>query len=744
MYNKAIVFLFTLLLISSLTIIFASDLNSDLNLDANNGLNLDLNVDTNLDSNILIVENDDFDLNVDVNIVTDSNVIDNNVIQDQNVLDQNIINELVPFDIQVQDINLFADPDENITYISSCPESTISNYFDENIVLNADLTKATSDPCFNLNNVHADTNFLNIDCNGYDINSERLFYLENSDLNYILFRNCNFNFSSFYSRILFFDNNSNVRKYYILDSNISGSPAIYYTASSYYSKDVLDFNLLGSSFFGTESFFHFYISDANEITVSNFNINTNYSMTHLFNFSGSRTIDKINIIDSNISHPYLFAMSPGDGSNRNYDINFFNSNIINYNTMYISRFIYSYADLNHIGLHNLNLNRYVNNNYVNYLISGNYSDFSYNSLLLDTVTISNFNNSNFVYFTGVNSDMNFDLNIINSDINLYTANYGIYVGADHKFNHFNMNIEDSNVYGLKLQRLSNEDTTNPIITITSSNIVDMNIEDSNFTLDSLFDITDSNVTGLIYNNLFKDMNLDNDFINLFGNTDISNLDFNTQLTSDSDKRHNIMINEIGNYIGGNLWHDENGDNLCSSDSDDYNGICDLPQNISVTGDDINDSLPLISYGFGLTRCPEENTLSFFGQEFILASDLTKETDDPCFDLNDVHADTNFLNIDCNGHTISAGGVFDLTNSDLNYITFRDCDFELVAFNNYANLFQDYNSNINYYDILDSNFDCDSYCYIYNSSWKFDKQSMDFNLFGSYLIAMLGSFIILTI
>jgi hypothetical protein len=102
-----------------------------------------------------------------------------------------------------------------------------------------------------------------------------------------------------------------------------------------------------------------------------------------------------------------------------------------------------------------------------------------------------------------------------------------------------------------------------------------------------------------YNNIFRNVDLDVNFIGEYNNN-IDQIILNSDLNQYKNQRLKIFDDD-SNYIGGNLWLDSEGDNLCSSDSINPRGICDSEISVIVydanleTYETVDDNYPLIEY-----------------------------------------------------------------------------------------------------------------------------------------------------
>jgi hypothetical protein len=227
----------------------------------------------------------------------------------------------------------------------------------------------------------------------------------------------------------------------------------------------------------------------------------------------------------------------------------------------------------------------------------------------------------------VNTDINylngFDLNIVgigNDDQFIGAIVFGALID-----NQIDINLSGSSFYSGDHSTLCSmkftENAVYNIINISNfdaSNYITMWISDANV-LDGVVDIntinlfdSDINSWALLYvdenaildefnayNNIFRDVNID---VNYFGqyNNNIGEINLNSILDENKSNRLKLL-NDDSNYVGGNLWLDSEGNNLCSPDSSNPKGICDNSLSFIVFDSNTHnyseavDYYPLIAY-----------------------------------------------------------------------------------------------------------------------------------------------------
>jgi hypothetical protein len=552
------------------------------------------------------------DLNLDVfnsyfYTVGDSESFSIYVLQDSNFKDI-FVNSFFDFNLypswKITEFTIFVD---NNTYFDNL------YFYDVNIPNGGSEYNNTSSPIlflslFNLEN--KDLNIFLTDCdfntNFYFIKGSNLF-----DIN-LFFNNLNydnelsFEFGTIDLDIYLSDSNLNLYGDYLYDANINfyGNNSTLDFSSRYYNYGnhtinlgLYDFNLITSRIFYSQ-----YGSNGS-VSVIDCNVfSTDYdlftfldSVNYDLNFYGTQFVEYIdflvlnaytfgnklfNIYNLNFSSESSGLISSYN-SNQSNILNFYDSNINirnsliddyedSNNVFYLS---FNNTDVNYLLLRDLNyldLNRSIldlnNNSNVNYIIFEN------------LIVNSNSSFDNLFNFENINDNF-IDINFYNSIINLNDTNNLFY-------------IEDSNINELNIYDFNNSYTNNSNngLVLNDSNIFNLNIQDSIFYLDSVAYVdVNSNLSALIYNNIFYDYNYDNAFVFNYG---ITNIDFNNNLEDNNLKREQIISDDY-NLIGGNLWLDSLGNYLCAYDYNE-DGICD--NNKSILFSDLSyvyDYYPLV-------------------------------------------------------------------------------------------------------------------------------------------------------
>lgn len=283
--------------------------------------------------------------------------------------------------------------------------------------------------------------------------------------------------------------------------------------------------------------------------------------------------------DINISYGNIFFQI-------NSDINFIN--------ILDSNVLFNNGNLFYLDLINDSINFNFSNSYFykNYITTPRVFTFSSNSKINNFIVRNmNFNKvGDLFYFTG-NTDLNyikiFDSNFIFSNYILYTYNFSDLF--------LDLNFLNSNFY---------MNNNNFAYNFNNSIINNLQIHDGNYHYDALlYANSSSSINAKIYLNIFQDFNIihnyEHDFIVCDGTC---NLDFNNTLEENEIERATILDDD-SSYIGGNLWLDVDGNNICDiyalNDTLEPYGICDSSLIIFGTDKNYYDYYPLITYDDGL-------------------------------------------------------------------------------------------------------------------------------------------------
>ncbi len=202
---------------------------------------------------------------------------------------------------------------------------------------------------------------------------------------------------------------------------------------------------------------------------------------------------------------------------------------------------------------------------------------------------------------------------LNSTVNVTTADFvreltnSTYTSQDWNFSGSDINLSTgSNLFDVTSAIFSSDFNISELVVTSLAepvfrfgadvNVESFNITDSNFYLDQFITMVENSshvFGGTIYNNIFKDIDLDTIFV--FDNSEFFLADFNTALNENNQSKRAIWLNDDSNATGGNLWLNGSGTNQCTTDSVEPYGICDHNNSIILSVGYLYDYLPLVAY-----------------------------------------------------------------------------------------------------------------------------------------------------
>ncbi len=280
-------------------------------------------------------------------------------------------------------------------------------------------------------------------------------------------------------------------------------------------------------------------------------------------------------------------------------------------------------DLNDLNIFDILVGDTGNANIITSLYS-NYNDVTINNLNSEGTKLTILQNidSNFNYFNVFDSyfdtkaalfffveyyDDFLDINFYNSQIIIINNNPISFYDAEGLFSNSIDYLEISNL---------DLNTDENIFSLNNTTIGELILTDSNIYFNNSYasfgDIdSDSNIqSGSIYNNIFS---ANFEYVAYADANNLFNVDFNTVLTEDQTKR-SAILDDDANYIGGNLYLDENGNNALFEDCTEYlyPGIFDCSLDLGMsTGESIFDYYPLVEYS--LNYLPD---ISVYGYDYL--------------------------------------------------------------------------------------------------------------------------------
>jgi len=280
------------------------------------------------------------------------------------------------------------------------------------------------------------------------------------------------------------------------------------------------------------------------------------------NFDGNTIIKAVN---SNVKNLII-----RDLNNYNLIFDFSDANII--------------ADQNDFGIE-------IVNSDLNYL-QVNVANADFNSDGSSLITLNN-SDANYLDLNVQNPIFDFGnfLELKNLDSNGLNVNFNnLEISVGNVIVVYDSNVNDLNVYNLYLA-----DSDTVLQTNGAGEITNFRLYDSNLTFKSLFDLN-APFEGIVYNNYLVDNDWDNNNIIIRVGIQDENveLDFNVTLEQDVDVRE-VILTDDSSYYGGNYWLDENQEEVCTRDSLNPKGICDLDVNINNDNSRWVDYLPLVYY-----------------------------------------------------------------------------------------------------------------------------------------------------
>ncbi len=239
----------------------------------------------------------------------------------------------------------------------------------------------------------------------------------------------------------------------------------------------------------------------------------------------------------------------------------------------------------------------------------------YNILTVENLVSNDSEATELTFLQNIDSNFNY-INFFNSQLNQKSAIL-FFVSYNDNFldlNFFNTNIKtinnnpitfyDADLFtnSIDYLEISNLDlnTDENMFNLSSTTIGELIFTDSNIffnnSLASFMDLdVDSNVqSGSIYNNIFS---ANFEYVAYADANNLFNVDFNTNLQENQLKR-SIILDDDANYIGGNLYLDENGNNALALDCNvsEFIGIYDCSLDLGMsTGEYIYDYYPLVEY-----------------------------------------------------------------------------------------------------------------------------------------------------
>lgn len=410
----------------------------------------------------------------------------------------------------------------------------------------------------------------------------------NTDVNYLKFTDLNLNLTQFTTGdfLLRFTNTSDMNFIDFLNTSVTQDSGTSFVQLDNLTDDSIDLNF-GDANVDLSMVYLLYTSNANIGTATVRDLNYTGTFSASLFYISETDVNVLNFFDSVVNDNSGILGMFKNNNDSEVDLNFSGTSL---NLSSASGAFVEFADTNQgtVNVYNVDLTSsgliafYVLDNV------GGAGPLPPESVPPTDVNTINIFDSNFVFdgnwfvFSENITDAELDMNFSRSDVNIYTA------GAFY--------FDDSNyTTGFSIYSLTTSQTDANFFTFTNTYIVDLNIADSNFSLDNFADVNaDANVQGgTISNNKFWDSNTSNTFI--YADTERFNADFNSILEENYSKRILWLSADDTNNVGGNLWVDSTGDNLCGVDIVAPFGICDSAY--SILGSDVNysDALPLRDY-----------------------------------------------------------------------------------------------------------------------------------------------------
>jgi len=638
--------------------------------------------------------------NSDINLLNHCKLI--NI--DNSIIDANL-------DVNLSGLSLDAN-NSNIFYVNDVNTFTIS---DANIYLNnSSLLYSDS----NINKINVLNSYLDFN-NGilgqlgsayhkYDLNLDLNFSntIFNAQNDFVAFNLKYGNFNIFDINLILYGNSAKVfdlsdpdysadiNKINLVNSNIDQNNGYFLSFGAQYKDyiDDLDLNIIDTNllFSGYVSPIYLFRAKINELNISGLDLSS-YDSNQSIIFGASYSYGDVNtivIINSiiNTTNPFIYYYGTSDSY---WDTNF--------------TLIFDNSDINSLSFKNLQLNETTDSNM---FVFRNNSDINYISFVGNNKIKKTGSGSVFVFDNQNKDAINIDTNNL---IFPEAINSNVFSFISSKYN------SDFNVFNLELV------TDKNFFVFDDSNLENLYFEDNNIGLPSLFNLdSNSYVNGLIYNNLFKLSNVDNSFV--YAELGNLNVDFNTQVY-ENDAKRGLIIDDDANKVGGNLWFDSWGRNICEQDLD-LDGICDLPITILGSNENYYDNLALFN-GFFVSQCNTFDS-SDYDKTFYLTQDINGWSG-LCFSLPMTFSN-HFIEINCQGHHIDANSdslllvVYGYGTN--NRFILRDCDI------NYTNNSDLFSVSESLFEVLDSNIYYNS---LHSSNTAFvGNYSTTINLSGSNL------------